>query len=53
MSIHRISSQHSDSSTQGSKTASIARGLADVGLMRWPPLLTRRVASFRSALEAR
>jgi hypothetical protein len=27
MSIHRISSQHSDSSTQGSKTASIARGL--------------------------
>lgn len=27
MSIQRISSQHSDSSTQGSKTSSVARGL--------------------------
>jgi len=28
MSIHRISSQHSDSSTQVGKTASVARGLS-------------------------
>jgi len=29
-----------------------AGGVADVGLRRWPPPLTRRLAFFRSALEA-